>query len=307
MSVSFSVIISVFNKEKYIKATIESVLKQSFKDFELIVVNDGSTDNSLDIIEGFKDERIKIISTKNQGASQCRNTGIKAAGNSFIALLDGDDLWDVNYLRKVYDCIISFPNESVFATAVAHKYEDKIVAATYNFKQEKTYTVRNFFESSLDHTIITSSSVVFKNEILKKTGYFDTSIVSGQDTDLWIRIGLNYKVVFINEVLAYYNYVPESLSNTVFSVKNKPKYDKYFELEKSNKSLKRYLDRNRFPLAILSKLEKNTERFEFYCSHINPKNLRPEQRIILFAPRWIVRLLLKLKSLNGEKLYYPAT
>ena len=62
MSVSFSVIISVFNKEKYIKATIESVLKQSFKDFELIVVNDGSTDNSLDIIEGFKDERLKIIS-----------------------------------------------------------------------------------------------------------------------------------------------------------------------------------------------------------------------------------------------------
>jgi glycosyltransferase involved in cell wall biosynthesis len=307
MSVSFSVIISVFNKEKYIKATIESVLKQSFKDFELIVVNDGSTDNSLGIIEEFKDKRLRIISTKNQGASLCRNTGIKAASNTFIALLDGDDLWDADYLKKVQDCIISFPNESVFATAVAHKYKDKIVAATYNFKQEKTYAVRNFFESSLDHTIITSSSVVFKNEILKKTGYFDTSIVSGQDTDLWIRIGLNYKVVFINEVLAYYNYVPESLSNTVFSVKNKPKYDKYFELEKSNKNLKLYLDRNRFPLAILSKLEKNTERFKFYSSHINPKNLRPEQRIILFAPRWIVRLLLKLKSLNGEKLYYPVT
>jgi len=307
MSVPFSVIISVYNKEKYIKTTIESVLQQSFKDFELIIVNDGSTDKSLDIIEGFKDERIKIISTKNQGASHCRNTGIKAASNSFIALLDGDDLWDVDYLKKVHDSIIAFPNESVFATAVAHKYEDKIVAATYNFKQDKTYAVQNFFESSLDHTIITSSSVVFKNEILEKTGYFDTSIVSGQDTDLWIRIGLNYKVVFINEVLAFYNYVPESLSNTIFSVKNKPKYDKYFDFEKTNKSLKIYLDRNRFPLAILSKLEKDGESFRFYKNHIETKNLRPEQRLVLNAPRWMVRLLLKLKSLKGEKLYYPVT
>jgi glycosyltransferase involved in cell wall biosynthesis len=307
MSISFSVIISVYNKEKYIKATIESVLKQSFENFELIVVNDGSTDQSLEIIERFKDKRIKIISTKNQGASECRNTGMQAASNPFIALLDGDDLWKTNYLETIKVAIQDFPQASVFATAVAHKYDDKIIPATYNFKQNKLSKIRNFFESSLDHTILTSSSIVFKKFILKKTGYFDTSIVSGQDTDLWIRIGLNYDIVFVNEILAYYNYVPESLSNTVFSVKNKPKYDKYFDVEKTNKSLKVYLDRNRFPLAILSKLEKDNERFKFYKNQIEPKNLRPEQRLILTAPRWMVRLLLKLKSLKGEKLYYPVT
>lgn len=307
MSISFSVIISVYNKEKYIKPTIESVINQTYRNFELIIVNDGSTDNSLSVINSIKDHRIKVISTLNQGASQSRNKGMQAASNPFIALLDGDDLWEHNYLETIKAAIQDFPEASVFATAIAHKYENKIVPAIYNFKQGKTNEIRNIFESSLNHTILTSSSIVFKKDILSKTGYFDTSIISGQDTDLWIRIGLHYDVVFINKVLAYYNYVPESLSNTVFSAKKKPKYDNYVDAEKTDKSLKKYLDRNRFPLAILSKLEKDEYSFKFYKNHINPKNLRLEQRLILDAPRWVIRLLLKVKSLKSEKLYYPLT
>lgn len=307
MSASFSVIISVFNKEKYIKATIESVLQQSFKDFELIIVNDGSTDQSLDIIKSFDDERIKIITTKNQGASQCRNTGIKAARNSFIALLDGDDLWENNYLQTIKVAIQDYPEYSVFATAIAHKYKNKIVPAIYSFKQNKFSEVRNFFESSLNHTILTSSSIVFKKNIIEKTGYFDNAIESGEDTDFWIRIGINYSIVFINKILAYYNYVPESISNTVFSVKSKPKYNKYLKEEQYDEHLKIYLDRNRFPMAILSKLERDKESFRYYKSHINPNNLRLSQNIILNSPRWFIRFLLRIKSLKGEKLYYPLT
>jgi len=305
MSISFSVIVSVYNKEKHIKSTLKSVINQSYKDFEIIVVNDGSKDQSLSIINGITDSRIKVISTKNQGASQARNTGILTASNSFIALLDGDDLWESNYLEEISKNINAYSKASVFATAVAHKYNNKTIPAKYNFKQNKTAAVRNFFDSSLDHTILTSSSIVFKKDILKKTGLFDPSIISGQDTDLWIRIGMHYDIVFINKILAYYNYVPESLSNTVFSVKRKPKFDKYLTEERSNKRLKIYIDRNRFPLAILSKLEKDKESFKFYKNLIELKNLKFKQRLIINSPRWLIRLMLKIKSLKGEKLYYP--
>lgn len=307
MNISFSVIISVYNKEKYIESTIESVINQSYENFELILVNDGSTDNSLSIINSIKDDRIRLISTENHGVSKCRNTGILAASNDYVALLDGDDLWDIDYLKNIKQAIIKFPDASVYSTALAHKYKDKVIPATYNFKQDELSEVRNFFKSSLDHTILTSSSIVFKKSILQKTGYFDTTIESGEDTDFWIRIGMNYNIVFINKILSYYNYVPESISNTVFTVKNKPKYNKYFKEEQYDKHLKIYLDRNRFPLAILSKLERDKESFRYYKSHINPNNLRFSQNIILNSPRWFIRFLLRLKSLKGEKLYYPLT
>ncbi|MHA7844523.1 MAG: glycosyltransferase family 2 protein [Winogradskyella sp.] len=303
----FSVVITVYNKGEFIKNTINSVLNQSFQDFEVIVVNDGSTDESKNIIESFNDKRIHLITTKNQGVSAARNTGIGIANAGYIGLLDGDDLWDKDFLKFIKEAITEFPDISVFSTALAHRYRDKVIPATYNFEQTKTNCIHNFFKSSLDHTILTSSSIVFNKIILEKTGYFDTSIESGEDTDFWIRIGMHYKIVFINKILAHYNFVPESISNTVFSVKNKPKYDKYFKEEQKDKHLKIYIDRNRFPLAILSKLERNKESFKFYRNHINPDNLRFSQKIILISPRWFIRLLLRIKSLKGEKLYYPLT
>jgi glycosyltransferase involved in cell wall biosynthesis len=303
----FSVVITVYNKGEFIKNTLTSVLNQSFQDFEVIVVNDGSTDESKNIIESFNDKRIQLITTKNQGVSAARNTGIEIANAGYIGLLDGDDLWDKDFLKFIKEAITEFPDISVFSTALAHRYRDKVIPATYNFKQTKINGIHNFFKSSLDHTILTSSSIVFNKIILEKTGYFDTSIESGEDTDFWIRIGMYYKIVFINKILAHYNFVPESISNTVFSVKNKPKYDKYFKEEQQDKHLKIYIDRNRFPLAILSKLERNKESFKFYRDHINPDNLRFSQNIILNSPRWFIRLLLRIKSLKGEKLYYPLT
>ena len=97
----FSVIIPVYNKEKYLSKTIESVLQQSFLDFEIIIINDGATDSSEKIIEGFKDPRIQYIKQENQGVSAARNAGIKAANTNYIALLDADDIWKENYLEKI--------------------------------------------------------------------------------------------------------------------------------------------------------------------------------------------------------------
>lgn len=300
----FSVIISVFNKEDYIINTLVSVLNQTYKHFEIIVVDDGSSDGSVEAIKSINDKRISLIATKNYGASHARNLGIENATSDYIALLDGDDEWEPYYLEFMYDAIQKFDQCKIFCSKIAQKYENKIVTVPYSFKQTKLYGVHNYFKSSQKFSLIHSSSVVFQKSILKQTGNFDTSIVSGQDTDLWIRFGLHCEVVFINKLLAYYIYNPSSLSNSLFDLSKKVKFDKYLIEEKENKLLKNFLDRNRYSMALMSKIQSDEPHFLFYTSHLNAGNLNLRQKVLLKSPRWLLKLLLKIKSLKKEKLYY---
>jgi len=301
----FSVVITVYNKSKFIKNTLFSVLNQSFKDFEIIVINDGSSDNSEQIIESIEDDRIKLISTTNQGASSARNRGIKEAKYDYIALLDGDDEWHTDYLKHTNDAINTFSSKKIFTAAVAQKYGKKTVPTKYALKQKELYASHNYFKASMIHTVISSSSIVFHKSILKKTGLFDEHIISGQDIDLWIRFGIHYDIVFINKVLVYYNYSETSLSNTTFDLNKKPKFDKYYDEEKNNALLKAYLNLNRYSMAILSKLQNDKSNFDFYKSNIDIKNMNLKQNILLSSPKWLLKILLNIKSLKGEKIYYP--
>ncbi|WP_179022477.1 glycosyltransferase family 2 protein [Winogradskyella forsetii] len=301
----FSVIISVYNKEKYIKHTIESVLNQSFVDYEIIIVNDGSTDKSEAVIKSIEDQRIRLITTQNQGASKARNTGMLEASSNYFALLDGDDSWDSSYLQHMHDAICRFPDIKIFTAGVSQKYNDKVVPVEYSFNPTELYSKHNYFKASKKYTLITSSSVVFHESILAKTGLFDTSLISGEDTDLWIRFGLYFDILFINKQLANYNYDASSLSNTTFDLNKKPKFDKYFDQEKENPLLKRFLDRNRYSMAILSKLKDDTENFLYFRLHLNTSNLKPRQRLLLKSPKWLLLMFLKLQSLKGERLIYP--
>src|SRR5574344_715427 len=112
-----SVVIPLYNKERYIEKTIHSVLKQSFNKFEIVVVNDGSTDNSLAIVESIRDSRIRVFDQKNSGVSAARNRGIKEAKYDFIAFLDGDDEWLSNHLPIIANLIDKYPSCGVFATS----------------------------------------------------------------------------------------------------------------------------------------------------------------------------------------------
>jgi len=300
----FSIVIPLYNKEAHIKATLDSVFNQSFKDFEAIIVNDGSTDRSLDIVSTFKDKRIQIINKKNEGASKTRNFGIGKAKGKFIALLDGDDLWNSGFLQTIFDAIMNFPDESVFTTAIAHKYKNEIVPVKYYPRPKKDTSLLDYFSHSLSHSILSGSSIVFNRTILETTGLFDPAIKSGQDTDFWIRIGINYQIVFINKVLVYYVYNPNSLSNTTFNSKSKPRFDKYKSEEKHNKKLKGFLDKNRFSLAILSKVHNDIDSFNFFKNELEIKNLKLKRRILLNCPRLVLILLLQIKSIKGRKLYY---
>ncbi|WP_299275253.1 glycosyltransferase family 2 protein [uncultured Psychroserpens sp.] len=304
MTPFFSVIISVYNKEKYIGATINSVLDQTFDDFEIIVVNDGSTDRSLQVLNEFEDSRLNIIIQDNLGASHARNKGIDIAKGKFIALLDGDDIWDKQFLEHIEHAIKTHPNHAVFSCAIAHQYDSKHIPVSYSFSLTEDLLVLDFFEASKKHAILSGSSVVFKTSIIATTGPFNTNYTSGEDTDFWIRVGLHYPIVFSPKTLVYYVYNRDSLSNNIKGVAGKPKYDSYHEEEKKNLHLKTYLDRNRYTLAIFSKLYDDKTSFKFYKNAINPKNLTWKQNLLLMVPKWVINSLLKIKSLNGKKVYY---
>ena len=114
----FSVVIPLYNKRNSLKACIESVLNQSYKDFELIVVDDGSTDGSKEIVREFEDKRIRLIEKKNGGVSSARNLGVRSARNSWIAFLDGDDIWTKWHLETIVRLAESEPLAMVLSSSI---------------------------------------------------------------------------------------------------------------------------------------------------------------------------------------------
>src|SRR5690606_23891239 len=168
----FSVLISLYNKESFIKSTLESVLDQTFQNFEIIVINDGSTDDSEAVVNSISDHRIKYFKQENKGASSGRNAAISNASGEYFALLDADDLWQENYLETIHQLIKAYPNESVFATAVNIETSNGNNRSAYSIKDIRdgeTYVV-DYFESSYINTLLTSSSTVVHHSVFEKIG-----------------------------------------------------------------------------------------------------------------------------------------
>lgn len=298
----FSVVISVFNKEKYIAETLKSVLSQTFTDFEVVVLNDGSTDNSEAEILKFDDPRIRYFSKENSGASAARNFTIQQATSEYIALMDADDYWYPFYLEEQNRLLSEFPSESVFATATEIKRNGKVFKNSYSLQTIGTdAVVVDYFEASQLDSVLLSISTVLKKNVFEKVGWYDTTIKSGEDTDLYVRIGLKYKIVFSPKVCATYVVRQNSLFQRVKNLDEKANFEAYEPFEKNNPALKKFLDLNRYSLCILAKMEGNKAAFQKYYQKINPENLSKKQQFLLRQNKTILKYMLKTK--NGlEKL-----
>lgn len=292
----FSIIIPLFNKENFIESTLSSVLNQSFTDFELIIVNDGSTDNSEEKVLQFNDKRIHYYSKKNEGVSTARNYGIEKAKSDYITFIDADDYWYPNFLEEMFNKINLFPELKVFSSAIEIETSKTIVKANYSIKKTNDYEIVNYFISSYKRTVLCSSSAVFHTSVFEKTGNFDIQLKSGEDTDMWIRIGLIYPILFSWKILARYVYDPKSLTKNHTTTINSFDFSKYNLLEKTNPSLKKFLDLNRFSLAIKSKLMKDKERYEKFYTGIDKKNISLKKGIILQLPVFLLKILINLKT-----------
>ena len=294
MSYFFSVVIPLYNKEKYILNTLKSVLKQSFQDFEIIIVDDGSTDQSVDLVSSLDDNRIKLIKQNNQGASIARNNAINAANGNYIATLDADDFWKKNHLESLKDCIKSFKNAVLYCT----NYEIKrnthfITKAEFNFQYNADcLIVEDFFDANIINYIPHSSSVAFKKEDFLKAGSYNPKYRTGQDIDLWIRFALLGKIAFNPKITMLYNfYDVDSLSNSNLNNDRLLLINSFKNEEKTNPSLKRYLDIKRYALAIRFRFLNEEEKAKQLIKQIKPNHLNKKQQILLKTPKFILVMM----------------
>ncbi len=223
--VKISVIIPVYNVEKYLKECLESVLNQTFSDFELICVNDGSTDGSLEILEEYakKDDRIRIISQENKGQGAARNIGIKNASGEYILFTDSDDFIDLNTLKLTYDNILS--NDSDIVMFRANKYsEGKTISfPMYNFRKvfpDADFNNFTFTYKDAKNFVLNGGynpvTKLYKKEFLDSYDdlYFPEGIAF-EDVMFHIKVMLRAKrISHVPEKLYYYRITPKSIMNT---------------------------------------------------------------------------------------------
>lgn len=294
----FSIIIPLYNKEKYIQNTIKSALNQTFKDFEIIVVNDGSTDSSLAIVKQIEDSRIKIFSIKNGGVSRARNFGIEKAKSDLIAFLDADDLWRNNHLEELYKLWKDHPNCGLYAMGYSKKFDNSIpISAVFVDLNNYSGIVKDFFKSSTVDCVAWTSAVMIPAYIFKNNSHFNESLKSGQDTEMWIRIALKEKVAFNSKPTALkVTYCDENHLSTSKFVIDRLKIFEYFKkYENNNSSLKRYLDLNRFSMAIERKINDDNKNYKYLLHEIEKKNLNFKQRLLIKLPK---RLLIIIKDIQ---------
>ncbi|MFD1614189.1 glycosyltransferase family 2 protein [Gelatiniphilus marinus] len=296
----FSVIIPLFNKEAFIEATLKSVIEQSFKDFEVIVVNDGSTDSSLKRAQLVQDDRIAIITIANSGLSVARNTGIKNANASNITFIDADDLWLKHHLEQLHDLIHLYPNMGLYATGYTlQKSNTKFHRAHFNDLPENFVgVVPNFFKHSLQHCIAWVGSICIPKHVFDTIGNFDPEIYSEQDTDLYIRIALKYDIALDNSsVSAIYNRTMDDNMSNFTQKKKIPKFlYAYKDIESTNFHLKKYLDLNRFSTLVFFKLSTNKVLEKALVKDIDLNNLNRIQRLLIYLPNGTLRFLFNIKT-----------
>lgn len=207
-----SIIIPLYNKEKSIYATLQSVCAQTYADFEVLVVNDGSSDGGATLASKYPDTRIRVINKPNGGVCSARNRGIQEAKGEFIALLDGDDQWDIRYLEEQVRMIHDFPKAAMWGINFAELNQGKLIRKLETALPDgyRGY-VENYFEmKGRVSDLFCSSSVVIRKEVFDKVGMFDERLKYSEDIDMWFRIIANYPVAFYDKYMAWYLYDAEN-------------------------------------------------------------------------------------------------
>lgn len=249
-----SVIIPLYNKEQSIERTIESVLNQTVAPDEVVIVDDGSTDNSLEVVSSFIRSQtpsltIRVIHKENGGVSSARNRGIQEAKGEYVALLDGDDLWDNEYLAEQVKMRRDFPEAALWGINFAEVSDGNLVRKLPTALPDRYRGyVENYFKmKGRVSDLFCSSSVVIRKEVFDEVGLFDERIKYAEDTDMWWRIIATHKVAFYDKYMVFYRFDAENraLKGTIQLKYFLPFYIKKYQypLYQSNNDFYHYVNR----------------------------------------------------------------
>ena len=217
----FSVIIPLYNKAPYVKKALESVFAQTYTDYELIIVDDGSSDNSLAVAKQCITDRcavdrctverhdgcrsalpVEIIEQANSGVSAARNSGVVASSGDYIAFLDADDWWEPTYLERMAQLIEDYPEAGLYACNYVY-YKPGKTHVALNIPTGYINYPKAYYEGGA--MPVWTGATIIPRAVFEEMGGFRNHLWMAEDFDLWIRIALAYKVFFWDEPLAYYN------------------------------------------------------------------------------------------------------
>lgn len=251
----FSVVIPLYNKSPYIARAVNSVLNQTFQDFEIIVVDDGSTDGGGEIAKNYPDSRIRYIYQENAGVSAARNQGVEKAKFEYIAFLDADDEWDNNCLEIFEHLIGKFVNYSFFGQSfrVVDALEGThLPHSLCNIPLNWEGVLTNYLEMASIDPPFSSSSVCIRKSVIQEIGGFPGGVRLGEDLSLWFVLSFRYPIVFKHSVSA--TYYRNAIGNTFNTLT--PEFG-YFE-----KLLEKYFNNHQFDSKT------RNEIYEYYASRL---------------------------------------
>ena len=249
----FSVIIPLYNKAPYVIKSIESVLNQTFLDYELIIVDDGSKDESFNVaLKAIKGHRqCHIYKQKNAGVSVARNNGVDLSHGDYLCFLDADDWWKPNFLMEMSGLIEEYPRAGIYGTnyTIVNETKHKTRVAEMGVGEgfEKGYVNYCRVYAKTMYMPLTSISVAIPRYVFEEMQGFPQGITLGEDFMLWIRIALKYKVVLLNKPLAFYNQDVDAANRGVGKLHD-PVHHMLWNLgfleeeEKSNSDYKQLID-----------------------------------------------------------------
>lgn len=243
----FAVVIPLFNKETTIERAIRSVLDQTVQAFEIIVVNDGSTDNSSKVVESINDPRIRLVHQKNQGVSAARNRGIAEARLDLIAFLDADDEWLPGFLETIQRLVANYPHCAVYATRYMFGMPDGRTRPCIirGLPDGFSGILEDYFKiAARSDPPIHSSAVVIKKTAINAVGGFPVGVKSGEDLLTWARLAASFTIAYSCDPLTIFN-----IRTSLFMPMHKPDEDDMIGLslkgllgkKKASTSLKQYI------------------------------------------------------------------
>ena len=218
----FSIIVPLYNKAPYVRKALESIASQTYRDFELIIVDDGSTDNSLEVVnEYIRDvlcvmydvcKNVRVIHQKNSGVAAARNNGVAKSKGEFVCFLDADDWWEPSYLEEMLRLIKEYPDTGIYASNYIYYKPGKTHVALSLPRGYIDYPKAYYEGSSMP---VWTGATCMPRKVFDEMRGFPVGIKLGEDLLLWAKTALHYKVAFCEKPLAYYNNdVPASLRAT---------------------------------------------------------------------------------------------
>lgn len=316
---TISVIIPAYNVERTILQTISSIQKQTFKDLEIIVINDGSSDRTLELLSTITDARLKVYSYPNGGLPTARNRGIYRARGEYISFIDADDLWTVDKLEKQLAALQANPDAGVAYSWFTIMIEPEDTADVSFVLGKRVFFQRNVYDRLLiDNFVGNGSNLLVKSSAIESVGNFDPSLKSCEDWDYYLRLARQTDFVVVPEYQIFYRKTAGTMSSQGSTMEREglKVIDKVFNSVTQSQSLKNksianfyrycgkvYIDRADKPEDVRQSKQKLIRAIA-----LNPGIIFSSDTWILFFKIVLIQLLPKQVAKNAisilKKLFF---